>query len=118
MRKCKIYIPMGARSNNGPLLPIIKRIRKDCYIELVCEVYDANFTLICGDREEMFKWTEEAFYHNIPIIHLGSGILNSFATKDDIYRHMITLMSDIQLCESKQALYNTCQLLNSIGKRF
>lgn len=117
MGNCKVYIPRGERSNWGMVDPLIKRIKEDKDLEFVWTLYESDITIINADREEMLDFALTCFKNNIPIGHLYAGILNSMATKDDYYRHIITLISEIQFCESKKALMNVHSLLNSIDKQ-
>jgi UDP-N-acetylglucosamine 2-epimerase len=58
------------------------------------------------------------FTHHVPIVHLYAGIGNNLATFDDIGRHCITLMSDVQLCESIAAESRVRRLCDAIGKPY
>ncbi len=116
MNKCKIWIPRGKRSNWGLIDPIIKKIENNPFFELCHFAQFPDIAFITGDRIEMLENAQVCFNVNTPICHFYAGILNSFATKDDIYRHQITLMSEIQLCESYHAYLNVLSLCNSINK--
>lgn len=124
MRKCKILVPIGCRSDEGISAPIIRRltesddftcstprlIASDFAESYSCmkwciEKYKPDLVICVGDRIEMTAAACAAFHNNIPICHYGSGITNyPISTFDDINRHCITLWSDILLCEDKNAL--------------
>jgi len=132
----RILVGVGDRADKALSAPIIKRLNKsdkiDCEVvylmpgniiasymlveaKLNTDIYDLVFCT--GDRVEMAAAANCAFHNNIKIAHFYAGILNpSFKMFDCIDRHIITLQSDIQFVESKDAGVNVCKLLNSIQK--
>ncbi len=119
----KILIPISGRSDEGLVAPIIKRLRAagDTVADWSTDfdVYPwghFDVVLICGDRNEMVYPAFTAFKKHIPIVHLYAGVSNNLATFDDINRHVITLWSDVQFCESGMAREHVIRLLNTIGK--
>jgi UDP-N-acetylglucosamine 2-epimerase len=56
------------------------------------------------------------FNNNVPIAHVYAGVNNNIATLDDINRHIITAWSDIQFCESQEAVYRANDIMTAVGK--
>lgn len=133
MEKVRVLVPIGSRSDKGLSKPIIKRLQDDDFFDvhtIELSDYDESFhytdsvlanafdMIICtGDRMEMFAASLAAFFRNIPIVHVYAGIVNrDHPTKDEIYRHSISLMSELQFCESYEAENILFHFFNSIGK--
>ena len=115
----RILIPIGCRSDEGISKPIIKRLNNNDWCNILpyqlapanfiesynetleeIRIFKPNCIFITGDRIEMTAAACAAFHKNIPIIHYGSGIVNTpISTFDDINRHCISLWADIALCE-------------------
>lgn len=134
----RVMVPIGCRSDEGLSAPIIRRMEKyPEFMVYTCRLEPGNFpashriavewigalepgpdlALIVGDRSEMLAAAMAFFHANIPIVHVYAGITNSFATHDDIARHMITLMSDVQFCESIHAAFTVANLLAPVQKQ-
>lgn len=133
-------ITRSNRSDFGLVDPIIKRLKADPLFEVfilslvpssfrgayataknMCMVEKPDMFLVIGDRIEVTGATAGVFHTRIDkeviIIHYGAGILNyPLSTFDDINRHVITLYSNIQLCEDKVSLETTTRLLAQIDK--
>lgn len=75
-----------------------------------------DLVYIVGDRVEMFASSLVAYYNNTPICHYGGGIIEGFSTFDEVHRHNITMMADIELCESYEASSNVWHLWKDIKK--
>lgn len=133
MKKCRVLVPIGSRSDKGLSKPIIKRLQEDDFFDvhtIILSDYDESFhytdsvlantfdIIICtGDRMEMFASSLAAFFRNIPVVHIYAGIVNKgHPTKDEVYRHCISLMSELQFCESFEAENILFNFFNSIGK--
>lgn len=126
-----ILIPVGCRSDYNLTRGLRNNIKDALMIELdpssfgtsyikvleALENYKVECIIITGDRWEMLAACISAFENCIPIAHLYAGVKNSFATHDDIFRHMITLMSDIQLVENQKCAKTVKRLCNAIGKK-
>lgn len=132
----KVIIPKGCRSDAPLSDPLIKTMENDDFFKLfTINLYPANFlesfgimdhfckivkpdlVMIIGDRVEMAGAANAVFLNNIPIAHLGAGVINDIGNNwDDILRHNITLMADIALCEDYNSTYRTAQLWDLIGK--
>lgn len=133
MQKVRILVLIGSRSDEGLSKPIIKRLQEDDFFDvhsIQLSDYDNSFhytdsmlanafdLIICtGDRMEMFAGAIAAFLRNIPIIHIYAGIINKgWPTKDEVYRHCISLMSELQFCESYEAENILFHFFNPLGK--
>lgn len=133
MDKCRILIPQGCRSDKPVSDPIIKRLEKEdwCIVKVIqLEAADymksyqitedkgfgfADILLACGDRIEMSAAAQCAFLHNIPIAFFGAGIINDpIATYDDLFRHQMTLISEIALCDDKESYKRCWEFLTSL----
>jgi len=117
----RILVPIGCRSDEGLSTPVIKRLREhfsvvpfplspqnfsDSYLltEMRIKQWSPNLILITGDRVEMCAAAAAAFHNRIKIAHFYAGVVKDpITTFDDVDRHCITLWSDIQFCESKEA---------------
>jgi hypothetical protein len=131
----RILVPIGCRSDEGLSAPVIKRLReyfdvhtikltpqdfRDSYsfthdelnLSPVGKPYD--LILITGDRVEMCAAAAAAFHNKVKIAHLYAGIVNDpVTTFDDVDRHCITLWSDIQMCESNEAMAEVVAMMYS-----
>lgn len=120
----KILFPIGCRSDRGLVEPIIRRLKKESWCEvweqplipmdfagslqIMQDFFDMagkpDLVFINADRVEMMAATCAAFLNNVKIAHYQAGVVNDpITTYDDIFRHCMTLMSDIQFCESNEA---------------
>ena len=134
MGKVRVLVPIGSRSDEGLSKPIIKRLQADDYFDVHTIKLSSDYRLdydytdnvlanafdiiICvGDRMEMFAASLAAFFRNIPIVHVYAGIINKgWPTKDEVYRHCISLMSELQFCESYEAENILFHFFNPLGK--
>jgi UDP-N-acetylglucosamine 2-epimerase len=111
----KIYIASFNRASNGAISKLKNKMIKE---ELYTDDYKtADYILAVGDRKETFDFVLERYRENKKIIHLWAGESNT-GIHDDVYRHAITLMSNVQLCtndESKKVVKNLCK---AVGKRY
>jgi len=129
-----ILVTQGCRSDKGLSDPIISRLLgKRCAVrvlDLIPADYEKSYlvmddylkmhekpdlVLITGDRVEQCAAATSAFLNNVKIAHYGAGITNTIATYDDILRHTITLMSDIQLCENVAAQWVVWDVMKAVG---
>ncbi len=76
---------------------------------------EADIFLACGDRIETFDYTLKQFRNNKKIIHLWAGITGTIS-HDEVYRHSISLMSSIQLCEDEHSLKVIEDLFRAVGR--
>lgn len=138
MRKCRILVPIGCRSDAGLTEPIIRRLEKQdwCIVEIYEIAQPGNFKntyleidnlvpldkvdlMLCiADRVEMLACACLAFHNNIRIAHVYAGITNTpLSTLDDVNRHVITLYSDIQFCEDEYSRKRVKALCWAIEKK-
>lgn len=137
----KIIITRGCRSDYPVSDPIIKKMEGDNFFELnlinlyvngsapknfsesfnimdhVCCSYKPDLVMIVGDRIEQAGACNAVFLNNVPICHVGAGIINvPISTYDDILRHNITLMANIALCEDQWSAAVVFTLWSEIGR--
>ncbi len=131
----KIIITKGCRSDDF-ILPLIKALEADPFfsvnrlnlvpanfgasfeiMEHACYAWKPDLVFITGDRVEQAGACNAIFLNNIPIAHLGAGVINDIGNNwDDVLRHNITSMAEIALCEDNISRNNTEKLWNAIGK--
>lgn len=131
----KVIVPISSRSDEGLSAPIIKRLQKSEKLDvdtwnlegqsgmivsanacrLALEIEKPDFLLIVADRVEMTGAAMAAFELNVSIGHVYAGALGGYGTHDFQNRHVITLWSDIQFCESNEALERVENLKRSVG---
>jgi len=129
-----ILIPWGCRSDRSLVQPVISRLEREPGIE--CCVYqlpagdfsgsviytdtilrgDKYDLVICNaDRIEMCGAAASAFHNHVPIAQMYAGIRNNIGTLDDTNRHVITLWSTLQFCESKHAKLRAFLMRGAVG---
>lgn len=110
----KIYIASFNRASDGAIKKLKKKmIEKDLHTE---DYKEADYILAVGDRTETFNFVLERYRENIPIIHLWAGEKSDFEVHDDVYRHSMTLMSDIHLCTNREAQNRVTNLCKAVDK--
>ena len=132
----KVIIPRGCRSDYPLSDPIIKAMESDDFFRVFtinlhpanfvgsfdimdhfCKTVKPDLVMIIGDRVEMAGAANAVFLNNIPICHLGAGIINDpISCFDDIFRHNITSMAEIALCEDYTSAKKVAELWYSINK--
>ena len=139
-----ICVPVGCRSDAGLSAPIIKRLRESGWCEVqvvqlepqefipsyqIAEYYcrgephignhnhkKPDLLFITGDRVEQCAAANAAFLNQIPIAHYYGGIINlPITTYDDVFRHTITMLSNIQFVESNEAAGVVWDLKHAVG---
>lgn len=128
----KVLVPIGCRSDEGLSAPVIKHLGSSAYalrlqyhdfynayyeVEKFISEFEPDIALLFGDRIEMCGAAAACFHNNVPIAHVYAGVGCNQALFDDINRHVITLYSDIQFCESDSAAKRVENLLTAIGKK-
>lgn len=132
----RLLISRACRSDYPLSDPIIKKLRKEqwCHFQTI-DLVPANFlesykkcqnlfdnfeydlVLCIGDRIEVLPLAICASLHHQKIMHLGAGIINqTISTFDDLFRHQITILSDIALCEDRKSYMTTYKLWETIGR--
>ena len=111
--KYKFYVPKFNRAEN-----VVDYLKSELYKKelLTDDINKADYVIAVGDRTEMYDFILEVFRANIPIIHLWAGEISQ-GTHDEVYRHSMTLMSNIQLCTNEAAKKRVESLCNAIDKR-
>jgi len=130
-----VVVPVSCRSDRAIAMPVVKRMEEDDRFEvdvvgLNVDDFVGNYlstwsmfsrrrpdvALIFGDRPDMIPVAICAFESGIPIAHAYAGVTNRYvSTRDDIYRHCVTLMSDVQFCESTYTRDVVVNLMKSAG---
>lgn len=132
-RKPLVLFPVGYRSDEVLTIPIRRRIRDNDRVDMVkvhlCHgsFYDGytkinkvisqhtfDFAVINADRIEMAGAAAACFHAGIPFAHLYAGTLNNIGTLDDVNRHVMTLQSTMQFCESEIASERVFDLRSSV----
>ena len=119
----KTLIPIGCRSDEGLIMPVIRRLEKDPAFEVMqydlkpmdfiesyritvdkINEFHPDLFFANADRVEMCGATAAAFHNKVKIAHYQAGVVNDpITTFDDVDRHVITLWSDIQFVENNEA---------------
>ena len=96
----KVFLASFSRSSNGAVSLLIEKLkREDFYTE---NIEDADYIVAVGDRWETFDFVFAQYRAGKKIIHLWAGECTP-GCDDEIHRHAITLMSDMQLCTNEHA---------------
>jgi GDP/UDP-N,N'-diacetylbacillosamine 2-epimerase (hydrolysing) len=109
----KVLVASFSRSSNGAISLLRERLEKNDLITNSLE--EANYILAVGDRKETFDFVLEQWRNHKKIIHLWAGEISQ-GTNDEVYRHSITLMSDLQLCTNNEAKKRVKALCKSVDK--
>lgn len=110
----KVFVASFHRASDGALSKLIRKLKEN---DMLTKDYKkAEMILACGDREETFDFTLKRFRENRKIIHLWAGEISQ-GTHDEVYRHAITLMSNMQLCTNKKAKERAETLCRSVDKK-
>lgn len=113
MQPFKIFLASFSRSSNGAIDTLKKELQKK---NLLTEnVEDAFYIMAVGDRVETFNFVLQQWLNGHKIIHLWAGEVSQ-GTYDEVFRHSITLMSDLQLCTNRAAKKVVDTILKAAGK--
>lgn len=111
----KIFVASFNRASDGALSKLIQKMKdENFYTE---DYKEADYILAVGDRKETFDFVLERYRENKKIIHLWAGEISQ-GTHDEVYRHAMTLMSDIQLCTNNEAKQRVKNLCMSVDKKY
>lgn len=129
----QILFPVGYRSDAVLTQPVRRRLRESDRVDLsevnlwagqfrasyalindIIENHNFDFAVINADRIEMAGAAAACFNNGIPFAHMYAGILNNIGTLDDVNRHVMTLQSTIQFCESKFAAERVFNMRSSV----
>ena len=109
-----VYIASFNRASDGALEHLQKELKKKEM--LVHDPFYADYILAVGDRTETFDFVLKWWRINKKIIHLWAGEISQ-GTHDEVYRHAMTMMSDVQLCTDDTAVFRVESLCSSIDKK-
>jgi len=108
-----LFIVSFSRSSNGAISLLRKKLED--LDHLTSSLEDATHILAVGDRKETFDFVLEQWRNGKKIIHLWAGEISQ-GTNDEVYRHSITLMSDLQLCTNPTAKKRVEDLCRAVDK--
>lgn len=131
----RICIVSSHRAERGLLQPLIDRLEAHPEFRLHIMELDPQFdigsnclearsylqavkhdlVIIPCDRAEALAGALVAFELNIPIIHFHAGDIGT-ASKDEMYRHAISLMASVHLCNGPSATKVVTDLLQAVGR--
>jgi len=131
----RICIVSSHRAERGLLQPLINRLEAHPTFDLdlfsldPAEDHGVNYqqaqfhymdkrpdiVIIPCDRGEAVAGAIASFEMGIPIIHFHAGDVGT-ASKDEVYRHMISLMASIHLCNGPSAKKVVTDLLKAVGR--
>jgi len=109
----KVFVASFSRSSNGAISTLRERLKENDLITDSLE--ESSYILAVGDRKETFDFVLEQWRNHKKIIHLWAGEISQ-GTNDEVYRHAMTLMSDVQLCTNNEAKKRVKQLCKSVDK--
>jgi len=137
--KIRVAVPISGRADRGLSEPIIKRLSESsCFKVIIWETDDIHkgklvdclllgnlhikedkpdIVLIVGDRIEMLGYAQAAFHNNIPIAHVYAGITGDAGTFDMVNRHVISLWSTYQFCDTIDATTHVTRLKLGAGQK-
>lgn len=109
----KVFIASFNRASDEALNKLKEKLKER---EMLVEDYkNADYILACGDRKETFDFIRPRWEENRKIIHLWAGEISQ-GTHDEVYRHAMTLMSELQLCTNETAKNRTEALCRAVNK--
>ncbi len=131
----RICIVSSHRAERGLLQPLINRLEAHPDFSLHLMELDPQFDIgsnclearsylqavkhdlmiIPCDRAEALAGALVAFELNIPIIHFHAGDVGTVC-KDEVYRHAISLMASVHLCNGPSAKKVVCDMLQAVGR--
>ena len=109
----KYFLVSFSRSSNGAISLLKEKMEKLGMITYDLE--DADYVIAVGDRWETYDFTFHCWQAGKKIIHLWAGECTP-GCDDEIHRHAITLMSDVQLCTNEHAKKRVEDLCKIGGK--
>jgi len=123
----------SSRSERGLIQPLIKELKNSKFKVEVLELptnfegaYEVSSEFLrthkvdlafCGfDRLEHFGACLAFFVNQVPIAQVYAGHISGEGVWDDVVRHLITLCSTFQFCDSKKAYGRCLNLLKTADK--
>ena len=110
----RIFLISFSRASNGAISLLKEKLEKEGM--LTDDLENANYVMAVGDRWETYDFTFHCWQSNKKIIHLWAGECTP-GCDDEIHRHSITLMSDMQLCTNEHAKKRVEKLCKIGGKK-
>lgn len=110
----KIFAASFNRASDGAISKLVKKMKKNKMYTV--NYKKADFILAVGDRIETFDFVLKRFRENKRIIHLWAGEISQ-GTHDEVYRHAMTIMSEIQLCTNEKAKKRVIDLCKAVEKK-
>jgi len=131
----RICIVTSHRAERGLLQPLINRLEAHPEFRLHILELDPQFDIgsnclearsylqafkhdlmiIPCDRAEALAGALAAFELNIPTIHFHAGDIGT-VSRDEAYRHQITLLASVHLCNGPSAKKVVCDMLQAVGR--
>lgn len=96
----KIFLASFSRASNGAISLLVEKLEKEGMLTYSLE--EAHYVMAVGDRWETYDFIFHCWQGGKKIIHLWAGECTP-GCDDEIHRHAMTLMSDIQLCTNEHA---------------
>lgn len=109
----KIYLASFSRSSNGAISKLVSKLLRENM--LTGDLEEANYVMAVGDRWETYDFVFHCWQAGKRIIHLWAGECTP-GCDDEIHRHAMTLMSDMQLCTNEHAKKRVEKLCKIGGK--
>lgn len=133
-KKLKVCVCTSSRSERGLLKPLIRRLNEHPRMSVSVLELPTDFTgayevaleflrthrvdlAFCGfDRLEHFGGCLAFFVNQVPVAQVYAGQISGEGVWDDVVRHLITLCSTIQFCDSEKAYKRCLELLKVTDK--
>jgi UDP-N-acetylglucosamine 2-epimerase len=96
----KIFVASFSRASNGAISLLMEKMEKEKM--LTYDLESANYVMAVGDRWETYDFVFHCWQAGKRIIHLWAGECTP-GCDDEIHRHAMTLMSEMQLCTNEHA---------------
>jgi UDP-N-acetylglucosamine 2-epimerase len=109
----KIFVDSFSRASNGAISLLMEKLGKEDM--LTYDLEEAHYVMAVGDRWETYDFAFNCWKANKRIIHLWAGECTP-GCDDEVHRHAMTLMSDMQLCTNEHAKKRTEALCKIGGK--
>lgn len=109
----KIFLSSFSRASNGAISLLVEKLKKENM--LTYDLEEAHYVMAVGDRWETYDFVFHCWQANKRIIHLWAGECTP-GCDDEIHRHAMTLMSDVQMCTNEHAKKRVEDLCKVGGK--
>lgn len=110
----KVFLASFSRSSNGAISLLVEKLKQENMLTYDLEA--ANYVIAVGDRWETYAFIFDCWQSGKKIIHLWAGECTP-GCDDEIHRHAMTLMSDMQLCTNEHAQKRVEALCKVGGKK-